>query len=182
MRHPARSLGAAWLLPALLLIGACSPDAADAPATSSSATVAAPTPEKSTPPPAQTTDPAAGPTATASEPPASPSTTPAAPPPDARKRTSLVVTSLAWNAGTNAVEASAFVLVVESDGKCALTLTLGSTTVTAHSIGYPDASSTSCDLLSIPRAQLSPGTWQAALDYESSSSVATNSPLTIEVP
>lgn len=90
------------------------------------------------------------------------------------------MTSLAWNPETGAAEASAFVPVVEGDGTC--TLTLGTSTVSTHATAYPDASSTSCDLLTVPRSQLSPEAWQAVVYYESSTSAASSSPTTIEVP
>ena len=182
MSFPDRPLRAAWLLPVLVLVAACtgspgdSAEQSDGPSPSTSASQSPTTPDPtattaapSTPPaePVQTPVPGADPTAA---------------PADPRQQATLVVTSLVWNGTSGAVEASGYASVVESDGVCTLTLTKSSLTATARSTAYADASTTSCDLLTIPRSELGSGTWNATVDYGSSASLATSAPLTIEVP
>ncbi|MBO9555488.1 hypothetical protein [Cellulomonas sp.] len=185
MSRPARPVPrAAWLLPALVLLGACTPQPGGAPGATTSPRTATPTasPTLTTTPPSP--DATAPSTPQQSAPPGAqpaPGAT-SAPPADPRKRTTLVVTFGAWNSASGAVEVSGYVPLVEGDGTCTLTLTQGASTVTARSTAYPDASSTSCDLLSVPRASLGPGSWQASVDYASSTSLATSTPLIIEVP
>jgi hypothetical protein len=65
---------------------------------------------------------------------------------------------------------------------CTLTLRRGTATVQVRSTAYPDAASTSCDLLVVPRAQVTAGTWQADVTYLSSTTRAASTTLTIEVP
>ncbi len=77
------------------------------------------------------------------------------------------MTSALWNATTRAVEVSAYVPVIETDGTCTLTLTSGTATARADGKAFADASSTSCGLLSIAGSELKAGTWQATVAYDS---------------
>ena len=96
---------------------------------------------------------------------------------------SLVVTYSDWNADTSAVEAGAFVpMIVESHGTCTLTLTRGSSTVTATAPGDPEASQTTCGALSVPGSDVSSGLWRAVVSYESDTSSATADAAEIAVP
>lgn len=94
----------------------------------------------------------------------------------------VAITAADVNAATSSVEVSAYVTVVESDGACTLTLESAGMVVDATSSAYPDASSTSCDLLVVPTAELRPGTWQARVSYSSSTTTAVSVPQPIEVP
>jgi hypothetical protein len=88
-----------------------------------------------------------------------------------------------WTTTSGAVEVGGFVGgVVESDGTCTLTLTQGSTSVTASLPGEPDATSTSCAGLEVPGAQLAPGTWTAVVTYESSTSRGESPAVEVQVP
>lgn len=80
----------------------------------------------------------------------------------------VVVTFAGWNAGTQAVEIGAYVAVVEMGVTCTLTLTgPGGRTATAVSTGQPDASTTSCGALVVPRDQLTAGRWSGTVDVTS---------------
>ena len=101
---------------------------------------------------------------------------------DGRARVLPSVTVAMWNDTAGAVEVSAFVPVIETTGACTLTLTLGTSTASAESVAYADASSTSCDLLSVPAAQLSPGTWEVTVTYSSPDSTGSSVATEVMVP
>lgn len=80
------------------------------------------------------------------------------------------------------VEAAGFVTaVVESGGECTLRLARGTAEVTTTSPAEPDATTTNCGSLSVPVAELAPGTWQVTLGYRSATSTGVSAPLTVEV-
>ena len=113
----------------------------------------------------------------------SPSAAPTtAPPADGRTPTSVVVTFAEWSTASGAVEAAGLADVVESGGTCTLTLTQGAATVTTSITAEPDAASTSCGTLTVPRADLAPGRWTGVLRYASTASVGESASFTIEVP
>ncbi|WP_159797901.1 hypothetical protein [Puerhibacterium puerhi] len=89
---------------------------------------------------------------------------------------------LAWNAGPSDVEASGYAAVYEEGGTCTLVLTKGGTTVSAAVDGTSDVTTTSCGGLAIPHDQLSSGTWQAVLRYESPTTTGTSKPREVVVP
>jgi hypothetical protein len=163
---------------------ACSPSAGDGPTTSAPAA-----PEPATAAQTESTAaPSVSPTSATS---ARPTTSaPAVPTPLGPTATTAPVTGTSqviltfsgWNATANAVQVSGYVAVVENDGRCRVNLSKGGSTVTAESTAYPDAGTTSCGWISVPAAQLSAGTWQAAVTYTSSTTHASSSPVTIEVP
>ncbi|GAA4745667.1 hypothetical protein GCM10023328_29860 [Modestobacter marinus] len=95
----------------------------------------------------------------------------------------VVVTYSGWVDDTAAVELGAYVAgVVESGGRCTLTLTSGSATATTEVTAEPDASSTSCPTMAVPGAELAPGSWQAVVAYESASASGRSTPVTVAVP
>jgi Na+-transporting methylmalonyl-CoA/oxaloacetate decarboxylase gamma subunit len=94
----------------------------------------------------------------------------------------VVVTSADWDAAGAQVEATAFVSGVLEPGTCTLTLTSGATTVTAQSPAAPDATTTTCAPVDVPRSRLSAGTWQAVVSYRSSTSEGTSSASQVVVP
>lgn len=129
--------------------------------------------------------PTSTPTGAPTEP--SPSATPGDPasPPvtgDGRAAVEVVVSFAGWQAEVSAVEVSGFVPVVESDGVCRLVLSSAAGEVAVEQAATPDASTTSCGWLSVPAAELSPGTWSAVLSYTSGASVASSAPVPVEVP
>ncbi|MCZ2838574.1 hypothetical protein [Modestobacter sp. VKM Ac-2985] len=102
------------------------------------------------------------------------------PPSDAVR---VVVTYSGWTDTSAAVEFGAYVAgVVEAGGTCTLTLTAGSSSASATVEAQPDASSTSCPMMSIAGTELSSGTWQAAVEYESSGTSGQSKPVSVTVP
>jgi hypothetical protein len=96
----------------------------------------------------------------------------------------VVVTYAGWEPSEDAAEVSGFVAgVVEAGGTCRLELrSRGGRTAGVESEAQPDASTTVCGTLSVPRRELSEGTWTAVLSYESGTSSASSDPVDIEVP
>ena len=93
------------------------------------------------------------------------------------------LTFLGWDAPTSAVQAGGYVSpAVEAGGVCTLELTQGSRTVTATSAGEPDASTTVCGGLSVPRSKLAAGSWTGVLHYSSKKTSGTSNPATVRVP
>ena len=96
----------------------------------------------------------------------------------------VVVTYAGWEPSEDAAEVSGFVAgVVEAGGTCRLELrSRGGRTAGVETEAEPDASTTVCGTLSVPRQELSEGTWTAVLSYESATSSAASDPVDIEVP
>ena len=95
----------------------------------------------------------------------------------------VTVTYADWEDSTDAVEVSGFVSgVVEPGGTCRLTLTRGQRTAVVETPGEPDASTTVCGTLSVPGSELSEGTWEAVLSYESATSSGASAPADVTVP
>jgi hypothetical protein len=95
-----------------------------------------------------------------------------------------VVLSFAdWNDSARAVEAAGYVSpVVESGGTCTIELRLDGRDVVARAPGEPDATTTVCGDLRVPRDALTPGVWTAVLRYESPAAAGVSPPITVEVP
>ena len=72
--------------------------------------------------------------------------------------------------------------VFEDGGTCTLVLTKGSLRVTASSVGITDVNKTTCPPVFISSDKLEAGSWNAVLEYNSSSSKGASSPRTINVP
>jgi cytoskeletal protein RodZ len=153
------------------------------PTASATATATAePSPSVTSPPPAP--EPTTGPETGTVEP--GPSTEPVVEqpaPPAPAGSTDVAIAFLGWTPATASVDATGYAATVEADGACTLTLTQGSRTVrSAESAALPDASTTTCGTLSVPRAQLGPGTWSATIAYRSASSVGSSPAMTVDVP
>ena len=71
--------------------------------------------------------------------------------------------------------------IIEADGSCTVTLTKGLETFSTSKTALQNAQNTSCGQLIIPYAELSPGTWQAVLSYNSSASAGSSIKTEIEV-
>jgi hypothetical protein len=117
-----------------------------------------------------------------------PSTDPAggavtsAPAPSPREIT-VVLTYGGYTPDTDGVLAGGYAdAVTENDGTCTLTLEQDGLTRSASQAATPDAATTSCGELTIPRTELSSGTWQATLSYQSPLAYGTSSSMPIEVP
>ena len=90
------------------------------------------------------------------------------PPATAGGSVDVVVTHADWDDSGGMLEVAGFVSgVVEDGGTCRLTATSDRRTTTTETLGAADATTTSCGTLTIPRADLSPGTWDLVLSYES---------------
>ena len=95
----------------------------------------------------------------------------------------VVVTYSGWTDATAAVEFGAYVAgVAESGGRCVLTLTSASESARAEVPAEAESASTSCPNMLIPGSELSPGSWQAVVSYESPSVSGASAPLEVVVP
>lgn len=185
-----RQLVAALVAVALLVAGAGvwwatarAPQPAATPSPTPSATpTATPAPSASPSPTAAPAapDPVAPPVADPADPPAPEPT--AAPPGTSLADVEVVTTYAGWNDLTGSVEVGAYAGTVEADGACTLTLTGPGGTRTARSAATPDASSTSCGALGVAGGDLTPGTWEAVVAYESPRSRGSSAAVTVEVP
>jgi hypothetical protein len=163
-------------LAVLVLLAACTPSGPGSDPT------ATPTPAPSASSPAPSLEPS--PT-TSAAPPAEPTPTPAPSGGDsgATRTVDVVVTTSGWQPTTGAVEVSAYVTAVEAGGTCTLDLVgPAGATAQASQSAEPDASSTSCGLLTVPGSRLARGTWQGTVTYVSPSSSGTAALSPIEVP
>jgi hypothetical protein len=88
-----------------------------------------------------------------------------------------------WDQAGDRIEASGFVPeVVEAGGVCTLSLDRGGRNVKATTAAEPDATTTTCGLLTVAGAQLEAGTWTATLSYRSTKSQGTSQSATVTVP
>jgi hypothetical protein len=132
----------------------------------------------------QPTDPDAGePTEVATDTPATPSSQAAPTSGSSAMPVTPQLTYFGWNADIGAVEAGGIVpAIVESGGRCTLTLTMGDAEAGATSEAVDNVTSTSCSEMVVPGDRLSPGTWQAVLAYESATASGDSAAVPIEVP
>jgi hypothetical protein len=97
--------------------------------------------------------------------------------------TDVVLSFVGWDPKTAAVEAGGYLSpLVESGGTCTLELTKAGRTVSDRSRAEPDATTTACGNLAIPRARLTPGSWSVVLRYSSPRAQGASAPTTVEVP
>jgi hypothetical protein len=95
----------------------------------------------------------------------------------------VVVTRADWDDTGGMLEVAGFVSgVVEDGGTCRLTATSSRRTATTETPAAADATTTSCGTLAIPRADLSPGTWDVVLSYESPRASGESAPASLSVP
>lgn len=160
----------------LVVLNRDADDAAAAPTTPPAveATTAAPMPSDTSVPTSEPVEPT--PTTPApSEPEPSAPTTP-------QGATTVTVTTWGYDAASRQVMVAGYADVVESDGTCTLVVRNGGAEASVSVAALPDATTTSCGTLAIPRSQLSTGTWSAELRYASPTSTGAAAPITIEVP
>jgi hypothetical protein len=94
----------------------------------------------------------------------------------------VVLTYAGWDGATGVLEVAGFVSgVVEEDGTCRATARSEGRTATAKTVAIADATTTSCGTLVIPRAEVSRGTWDVVLSYESPTSNGQSSPTSVQV-
>jgi hypothetical protein len=188
------SRGTLWVLASLLGVAvfvvttvsgcASSPDPTTSattgptPNTSSTNASTAPTPSTSPPPPAE-------PSAVTSTTPApKPTTRAPAPKPTTRALAPVQVqtTFAGWNTVSGSVEVGGYATVVEPVGSCTLRLTRGDRVVIRRHIASQDATTVACGGFSVPRTELTPGAWKAALSYTSARSTGEAAAVTVTVP
>jgi hypothetical protein len=107
------------------------------------------------------------------------------PPPDAStgEVADVVITVARWHGDASEVQAGGYVRgVLEREGECTLTLTRDGQQVQASTTAEPDAKTMACGLLSIPRDQLTSGTWTAVLSYASETTSGESATSEVDVP
>ena len=88
-----------------------------------------------------------------------------------------------WNPSASDVELGAYVQgVVETGGKCVVTITKGSQQASGQAAAVPNAKNTSCGDLRVAGSAVSTGSWTATVAYTSPTSSGISAPTTIEVP
>lgn len=139
------------------------------------------TPDRTSVPAEPSVTPAPSPSASA---PAEADGPPPAPNPTIVPLTPTTVTASFWgfDAASATAQVGGYADVVESDGACTLVLTLADHEVSVSGPAQADAATTTCGTLSVPRSQLSAGTWSAELGYTSATSTGVAPTVTIEVP
>lgn len=94
----------------------------------------------------------------------------------------VVLTSAGWSESTRTVQLVGYVQVVEPGGTCTARLTRGSEVVEVAQEAWPDATTTSCGTVDVPRERLTNGRWDAELSYDSPTSSGTSKQVEIDVP
>jgi hypothetical protein len=95
--------------------------------------------------------------------------TPTAPAADGRLQATLILTRWGTDAAGAITAAAGVTGVVETGGTCTLTATLGGQSRSASGSAARSATSMDCaDGLSLPRSQLTAGTWTVQVSYSSS--------------
>lgn len=81
------------------------------------------------------------------------------------------------------VEVNAFVSDrVEEGGSCALTLSRGERTHDVTTPAFADASTTMCEPLTVPTADLAPGEWEAVVTYTSADARGSSAAFEVTIP
>lgn len=94
----------------------------------------------------------------------------------------MTTTFAGWNAASGAVEVGGYAAVVEPVGTCTLRLIRGGQVVIRKHTAAPDATTVACGGFSVPRSELTAGTWKVVLSYTSSRSTGEAAAVTVEVP
>jgi hypothetical protein len=93
------------------------------------------------------------------------------------------LTYFGWNADIGAVEAGGIVpAIVESGGRCTLTMSRAGAQVEVTSEAVDNVTSTSCSEMVVTADRLSPGAWRTVLTYRSDTAQGVSEPVDIEVP
>lgn len=100
----------------------------------------------------------------------------------AKAPATVVVTYTDVAPGSGDLEVGAYAAVVEPAGTCSLAATSGARVVTATIAATPDVNTTSCGGLTVQHGQLTSGTWQVRVTYDSPTSHGTSATATVSVP
>lgn len=115
-----------------------------------------------------------------SSPPAS--TTPPPVPSPSLSKVNVVVTYALWNASAGEASVSGYAAIATGQGTCSLVLTQNGVSRTASRAATLNVDTTSCGVMTIPRAELAPGTWGVTVTFSSPTSTGSASGPAIEVP
>jgi len=111
------------------------------------------------------------------------STEPAVDPDPGDYPASPLVTFASWNAAESRLEVGGVVSgQLDPDGTCRLVVTRGSVTVQRTSTPQASASSVDCGQFSVPRSELSSGSWSVTIRYVVGNESVASDPQQIEVP
>ncbi|HOA86138.1 MAG TPA: hypothetical protein PKH61_01885 [Microbacteriaceae bacterium] len=112
---------------------------------------------------------------------ATPSATPSAPgtSPEASTVTVTVITA---DVADGALEVTAMVDIVESGGTCTAQAVKGATRRAATGTATPTHTSTYCELMTVPVAELAPGEWTITVSYQSALNSGVSSEVTVDIP
>lgn len=89
------------------------------------------------------------------------------------KTVEVVITNWGQSDSGTRFEVGAYAQVLESDGKCKLTMKKGSTTLSGTSAAIQNPSTMSCGELAVDYSKVTPGTWTTTVSYTSSKSNGT---------
>jgi hypothetical protein len=100
-----------------------------------------------------------------------------------KKNADVTLSSWPSTVGKNQnVEVNGFVSnVYENGGTCTLTLKKSGQTAKKNQTARKDAQTTTCGLISMPRASVSPGTWKATITYSSKTASGVSQTVNIKV-
>lgn len=93
----------------------------------------------------------------------------------------VTISYAGWDPAGKQVQVNAFIGVIESGGKCTLTVANGTDRRTATGAASPDASTTVCDQLTISSSTMAAGTWTATVSYTSSAHQGQSAPSSVVV-
>lgn len=111
------------------------------------------------------------------------STVPAVDPDPGDYPASPLVTFAAWNAGESRLEVGGVVSgQLDPDGTCRLVVTRGSTTIQRTSSPQAAASSVDCGQFTVPRSELTSGSWSVVIRYVVGDESVASDPEQVEVP
>lgn len=96
--------------------------------------------------------------------------------PASKKQATVIVTYVGQYNDAKDLEVGAYVEnVFEEGGDCTLSVSGPSGTVTKKTKGVRDVSKTLCPAFTVPRSELSAGTWSVIVSYESSAAAGSSS-------
>jgi hypothetical protein len=94
----------------------------------------------------------------------------------------VVVSYHEWNSGDSVVEVGGYLNgVIESGGRCSVTLTRAGSTLTGSSVASEDATTTACAVVVVDVPVGSAGEWTGVLRYESDQVETSSAPFTVTV-
>lgn len=95
----------------------------------------------------------------------------------------VTLTFAGWNTNTASIEVGGYVSgVIENGGTCTVRLVHEGSTVEVTGSASADATTTTCDMLSVPADRVTSGAWTAELAYTSAAATGTSAPTEVLVP